>query len=269
MIFDVGCQCLAGSVILSTNTSRSAFQKVLVIMAYSRAFFDFQLKFASRLATKFNLSLADTLYQYTTLTKSFDSGAWADYVVGLSQASDATTWTYQWYCNHEQPDPQPHDTQYDGHHLFGCFYFVLRDAGIIRPHFIKNDLPGMRPLSHAHVAVRHAELSQMFGYIKWHVPTARTVLGNSWMYNLEAYRRLYPPAYTHNMDISSADEFQFLALWGQCFDSQWQVRSDIAAELLQRLDALSNLVDLRLCFPYQVLQPRCAIDTFYDFYHVD
>jgi hypothetical protein len=243
--------------------------KVLLAMAYSRAFFDFQLTFASRLAAKFNLPLADTLYHYTTFTKSFDSGAWADYVAGLHQASDATTWTYQWYCNHQQPDPQPHDSQYDAHPLFGCFYFVLRNADIIRPHFIKNDLPGMRPLSQARVAVRRAELSQMFAYIKQHVPTARTVLGNSWMYNLEAYSRLYPPAYTQSMAISSADEFQFLALWGQCFDSRWQVRTEIAAELLQRVEKLANLANLRLCFPYQILQPRCAIDAFYDFYHLD
>jgi hypothetical protein len=244
-------------------------QKPLVIMTYSRAFFEFQLTFASRLAAKLDLSLADVLYRYTTFTKAFDSGAWADYVAGLRQASDASTWTYQWYCNHHQPDPQPHDSHYDGHPLFGCFYFVVRDAGIIRPHFIKNDLPGMRPLSHTRVAIRQTELSNMFAYIKQHVPATGTVLGNSWMYNLEAYRLLYPPAYTQEMPISSVDEFQFLALWGQCFDSRWQVRPNIAAELLQRVDSLSNLAELRLCFPYQILQPRCAIDAFYAFYHVD
>ena len=152
---------MAYSAILSTKNRRSAAQAGLVAMAYSRAFFDFQLTFASRLAAKFDLSLADTLYHYTTFTKSFDSGAWADFLAGFTQATDATTWTYEWYCTHHQPDPKPHDPQYDGHPLFGCFYFVVRDACIIRPHFIKNDLPGMRPLSHARVAVRRAELSHM------------------------------------------------------------------------------------------------------------
>jgi hypothetical protein len=245
---------------------RSTVHEALVAMAYSRAFFDFQLTFASRVAAKFDLSLADTLYHYTTFTKSFDSGAWVDFLAGLHQAPDATTWAYEWYRAHQQPDPKPHDSQYDGHPLFGCFYYVLRDAHIIRPHFIQNDLPGMRPLSRARVAVRQAELSQMFAYIKQQVPAARTVLGNSWMYNLEAYCRLYPQAYTQTMTVSSAEEFQFLALWGQCFDSRWQVRTDIAAELLRRVDALTNLADLRGCFPYQILQPHGAIDAFYAFY---
>jgi hypothetical protein len=124
----------------------------------------------------------------------------------------------------------------------------------------------MHPLSRARVAVRQAELSSMFAYIKQQVPAARSVLGNSWMYNLEAYRRLYPQVYTQTMTVSSAEEFQFLALWGQCFDSRWQVRTDIAAELLRRVDALTNLADLRGCFPYQILQPQGAIDAFYAFY---
>ena len=235
-------------------------------MAYSRAFFDFQLTFASRVAAKFDLSLADTLSHYTTFTKSFDSGVWVDFLAGFHQAPDATTWAYEWYRAHQQPDPQPHDSHYDGHPLFGCFYYVLRDAHIIRPHFIQNDLPGIRPLSRARVAVRQAELSQMFAYIQQQVPTARTVLGNSWMYSLEAYRRLYPQSYTQTMTASTAEEFQFLALWGQCFDSRWQVRTDIAAELLRRVDVLTNLADLRGCFPYQVLQPHGAIDAFYAFY---
>src|SRR6266540_6388281 len=115
---------------------RSTLHEVLVAMAYSRAFFEFQLTFASRLAAKFDLSLADTLYHYTTFTKSFDSGAWIDFLAGVHQAPDATTWIYEWYRAHQQPDPKPHDSHYDGHPLFGCFYFVLRDAHIIRPHFI-------------------------------------------------------------------------------------------------------------------------------------
>ncbi|MEM8535897.1 MAG: hypothetical protein AAGF95_34035 [Chloroflexota bacterium] len=40
-------------------------------MAYSRAFFDFQLRFARRLVDHFNLTLPDALYHYTTFTKNF------------------------------------------------------------------------------------------------------------------------------------------------------------------------------------------------------
>lgn len=235
-------------------------------MAYSRVFFDFQLSFAARLATKFGLSLDDALFHYTTFSKTLDGGSWTEYLAGLHQASNATAWTYHYYCTHRHPDPTPHDTHYFGHPLFGCFYFVVRDEHTIRPHFVKNDLPEMRPLSRARVASRHAELAQMFAFIQQHVPATQMVLGNSWMYHLEAYRRLYPPAYTRVMPSSTEDEFQFLALWGQCFDSQWQVRRDVAAELIRRVEALKRLDGLGECFPYQILQPSCAVEEFYDFY---
>ncbi|MEM8535896.1 MAG: hypothetical protein AAGF95_34030, partial [Chloroflexota bacterium] len=178
----------------------------------------------------------------------------------MACASDATEWTYQWYLARRSPDAEPHDSSYHGNPLFGCFYFAVRDATIIRPHFISNDLPGMRPLSQERLDVRRAELQQMFGHIKTHVPQARAVQGNSWLYNLDAYCRLFPHEYTSSMPISTEHEFQFLALWGQCFDRHWQVRSEVADVLLQRVDALSHLADLRLCFSYQIKQPCCSID---------
>ena len=66
-------------------------------MAYSRAFFELQLIFARRLAAKFDLPLSNTLYNYTTFTKSFGADAWAEYLAGSTNATDATNWTYAWY----------------------------------------------------------------------------------------------------------------------------------------------------------------------------
>ena len=237
-------------------------------MAYTRAFFDFQLSFAQRLADRFQLDLADTLYHYTTFTKSFGREKWADYVAGLEQAADPTAWTYQWYFARRDVDPTPNAVSFYDHPLFGCFYYVVRENTIIRPHFIKNELPGRRPLSQSRLEVRQAELRQMFVHIRDHVPTAETVLGNSWLYNVAAYRRLYPPAYTATLPTSTEDEFQFLALWGQCFDADWQPKAEVTQTLLDRVDWLENLANLRLCFPYQIRQPRCAITAFYAFYDI-
>ena len=109
---------------------------------------------------------------------------------------------------------------------------------------------------------------RMFAHIRQNVPAACTVLGNSWMYNLEAYRRLYPPAYTATLLASDENEFEYLALWGQCYDYDWQINQPIAQELLRRVDALTDLSQLRLCFPYQILNPQCPIEEFYEFYGV-
>lgn len=235
-------------------------------MVYSRAFFDFQLMFVRRLVERFDLTLSDALYHYTTFTKSFGLSDWSDYIAGLGSTTDATEWTYQWYLARRSPDAEPHASLYHGNPLFGCFYFVVRDDTVIRPHFINNDLPGIRPLSRERLDGRRAELRRMFRHIKAHVPQARAVQGNSWLYNLDAYCRLFPPEYTFLMPISTEHEFQFLALWGQCFDRHWQVRSGVTDMPLQRVNTLSNLADLRLCFPYKIRQPRCSIDAFYAFY---
>ncbi len=242
-------------------------------MPYSRAFFALQLTFARKLSEKFHLLLGETYYRYTTLTKSLHIAGMDDWhacMAALEYAPDALEWVYQCYLarREREPEPTPDDTAFYGHPLFGCFYYIVRDTTIIRPHFVKNDLPGMRPLRHDRLLVRRAELQRVFAHIRQAVPTARTVLGNSWMYNLEAYRRLYPPAYTASLPASDEDEFEYLALWGQCYDYDWQIKQPIAQELLRRVDTLTDLGLLRLCFPYQILNPECPIEEFYEFYGV-
>lgn len=236
-------------------------------MAYSRAFFAFQLTFAQQLATKFQLPLADVIEQYTTFTKSFGRDGWDQYIAGLAHSADPVAWTYQWYWARRAPEPSPQDNTFAGHALFGCFYYVLRDEGVVvRPHFLKNDLPGLGPLGRERSAVRQSELRAMFTHIRKHEPQAQIVLGNSWLYNLDAYRRLFPPVYTDNLPSSEYDEFQFLALWGQCFDRDWQPKADVTKELLHRVEALTHLSELRRCFPYQIRRPQCEIAAFYRFY---
>ena len=88
------------------------------------------------------------------LRKSSGQEGWAEYLAGLTQTADATTWTYGWYRLHQQPDPTPDDSVYNGQLLFGCFSFAIRETTIIRPHFIKNDFPGLHPLSAGRVAMR-------------------------------------------------------------------------------------------------------------------
>ena len=242
-------------------------------MPYSRAFFALQLTFAGKLSEKFGLPLDEAYYRYTTLTKSLDIASpddWEACMAALERAPDALDWIYRCYLTRREHEPEltPGDTEFHGYPLFGCFYYLVRDTTIIRPHLIKNDLPGMRPLSRERQTVRRAELQRMFAHIRQAVPAARTVLGNSWMYNLEAYRRLYPPAYTASLPASDEDEFEYLALWGQCYDYDWQIKQPIAQELLRRVDSLTDLDQLRLCFPYQILNPECPIEEFYDFYGV-
>jgi hypothetical protein len=238
-------------------------------MAYSQAFFAFQIEIAQILARRFDLDIIDALFYYTTLTKTaFDSGSWEEYTAGLPASDDIAAYTYVWYLTHKAPEVTPETAYFLERPLFGCFYYTVRDTTVIRPHFLKNDAVGS-PLSRARMGNRLAELCAMFAHIRQHVPEATVVRGNSWLYNLEAYRRLYPPVYTALLPESAEDEFQFLARWGQLFDRRWAVREPEGDRFRERVAALADISDLRHCFPYQILQPRSPITSFYSFYKVE
>lgn len=239
-------------------------------MPYSAAFFALQLRFAKQLAARFGMPLEEALFHYTTLTLSFgQEETWQEYLTGLKQAEDLEEWTYAFYLPRSGSDPTPQDATFHGHRLFGYFYFVVRDEHIIRPHLIKNSDADRGVFTEEMRPLRRAELTRMFRHIRETVPAADTVQGNSWLYNLETYRSLFPPVYTQNISVSEAGEYRYLVRWGQFFDRRWQIKEPLAQELLNRVATLDRLENLRHCFPYPILQPRCPIDRFYAFYGVD
>ncbi|MEZ4679851.1 MAG: hypothetical protein R2932_37100 [Caldilineaceae bacterium] len=245
-----------------------------VSLAYPRAFFGFQLSVARQLVERFSLELADVLQQYTTFTRPIATEHLAIYLAGLQAATDATEWAYQWDLVQRAPGPQPNDSMFYNRALFGCFHYSIHNdragnATIIRPHFIKNDQAGLRALGRERLAVRRAEVRRMFVHIQEHVPGAKTVRGHSWLYNLNAYRRVYPRAYTTSLPAVQRDEFQYLSMWGQCFDRHWQPNPRVTTELLQRLARLEDITKLRACFPYQVRRPQCAIREIYTALEID
>lgn len=238
---------------------------------FPRSYFALQLAFAQRIAARFALPLTDALLHYTTFAVMLHAEAdWDTFARLLTNAPDPLELTYQWYLerrDHER-EPQPEDTTFNDRPLFGCFYFDVRDATIIRPHFLNNDIPGMRSLSRERFAVRREELRRMFTHIRQTVPEAATVHGNSWLYNLPAYIRLFPPNYTLEMEENTDGVLQQLVLWFQCYDRFWEIKPGIAATLLQCVDQVNDLADLRFCFPYQRLRPRAPIADFYAFYNI-
>lgn len=242
-------------------------------MVFPRAFFRFQLTFVQKLVERFSLTWADALSHYTTFTKKIDANHWSTYLAGFHAAADSVEWVYQWDLIQRVPGPQPGDTSLYDRALFGCFHYsthrdLAGNATIIRPHFIKNDRAGFRALGQERADIRRAELQRMFVHVQDNVPQAQSVRGHSWLYNLDAYRRLYPPLYTEAMPTANHDEFQYLSLWGQCFDRHWQPNPAVTAELLHRVEQITDLAALQSCFPYAVLRPQCAIEAFYHYFGI-
>ena len=91
--------------------------------------------------------------------------------------------------------------------------------------------------------------------------------GSSWLYKVDAYRRLFPPEYTGALSPAGY-EFQFLALWGQFLDREYSLRQPTARDFLSRIAVGRTLEELKACFPYEVLRTECSVRHFYDYYSI-
>jgi hypothetical protein len=239
-------------------------------MNYPRRFFEINLLFARKVAEVSGQPLASALLHYTNLYIRFGLGwnlsatnpIWQEYLDGLHQVEDKAEWTYRFYLKQQQQIASE-----SLHLAFGCFSYTVVDGYRIRLHFHNNEPPEHSPLSKDRMSQRLAELKSMFAHIKQDVNTPTNVIGASWLYNLEAYRRLFPPAYLATAQ-AGGDDFPYLPLWGQFIDHRGHIKEDLVAQFLECLDQQHDLAGLRKCFPFQVLHLESSIQEFYQFYGV-
>jgi hypothetical protein len=240
-------------------------------MPYTRDHFDLQLRFARLVAQRLGLDFYEVVRDYTTFTVNLGTEDWEEYIAGLAKASDAseaTEWTYAFYLPRIGQVATPKTTQYYGNPLFGCFYPTLEEGHFARTHFIPNDAPEPGPLNEERVPARQQELCALFQYLRQNVPAADMVRGYSWLYNLDAYRRLFPPEYTAQMEVSETDGFRWMARWGQFFDRYGYLKAPLAEAFFHRLERITHPDELRRCFPFQILCPCSPIALFFDFYGI-
>jgi hypothetical protein len=232
----------------------------------SPAFFDVQLRFANAITQLSKFSFEEAIFRFTNiylqcLGRSFDPAhpVWQAYLEGLWLAPDQALWTYTFYERYRKFfSPSP----------YGCFmYTYLANEHTIRLHFTSADASGYGSLSRNRMPARLRELKALFTEIKQQHVDAQYVRGVSWLYNLEAYKRLFPLQYTSSVKIID-DEFQYLALWGQFLRRDGQVRETLVSSLLSCCRQQCSLEGLLHCFPYSVLQTSCPISAFYEFYNV-
>ncbi|HEY7206543.1 MAG TPA: hypothetical protein VIA61_19720 [Methylomirabilota bacterium] len=147
----------------------------------------------------------------------------------------------------------------------GCFWYSRLDDGRIRLHFQNAETDGRSPLGADRRERRLADLAAVFDHVRrtWDRPPR--VVGASWLYNLSAYRRLFPPAYLATARVVGG-RFRSMPLWGQLLDRHGQLREPAAREFTARLDRLASLDDLDGCFPLPVLSLETSATELGDFY---
>jgi hypothetical protein len=236
---------------------------------YAKAFFDLQLQFAQRVAVLSGLSLARALLDYTNLYIRFGLGrgfdpahpTWREYLAGLQDANDTRDWTYRFYLRRPDAMAAPAIVA-----TFGCFSYSRLNGDRIRLHFENADTDGNSSLRMDRLGQRLADLTALFEHVQQTLGQSVQVVGASWLYNLDAYRRLFPVPYLATAHVIK--RFQHMPLWGQFLDRHGEIKENMTRPFLERLERQSNLDSLDQCFPFQVLSVQASVQEFYDFYKI-
>ena len=239
-----------------------------------RGYFDLQLEFAGRMAALTDVRLEAAVGLYTNLRlrmglgdedSAEDAVEWARYLAGVAAAASAAArldWTQAFFA-----ECRP-DTAHHGRRRFGCFSFEAPDThGLVRIHFTNQDLSrDVGPLARSRMPARLEELTAMFGHLQRTHHEARTVSGGSWLYNLDAYRRLFPPQYGDSRVAPTPPvRLQGSSSWGQFLDFRGQLKPDLSARFRDNLRRLAPQAPW-LAFPFLALRTRAPVAAFYAYY---
>lgn len=233
-------------------------------MKYGKEFFDLQLEFARRIVEISDIPLERAVLDYTNvyirlaIGRSFspEHPVWLDYLDGLKAADDVGEWTYRFCLG--RPEGEPPDLVA----TFGCFSYARAQADSIRLHFENRDGGSGSPLDAERIEARRDELRTLFAHVRRTQRAARRVAGVSWLYNIEAYRRLFPQKYLDSAKVA-AGRFRNMPLWGQFLDRHGRVKAAAASALRDRLSRQTSLDNLVRCFPLQPLAVEAPVSDFH------
>ncbi len=232
------------------------------------ALLDLQVEFAQVVSDRAGLPLSRALLDYTNLYvrfglgRAFDSEhpGWRQYVEGLARAADPRVWTRELHAHRPGPVAPPGLVA-----TFGCFSYADLDGERIRLHFHDAETDGRSPLAKDRQEARRAELAALFAHVGRSRGGPRRILGRSWLYNVEAYRRLFPPAYLATARPLK-EAFRYMPLWGQFVTRSGALREAAAQELRTRVARWSAGEDLAGCFPLQALAVEAPVAEFHRFF---
>lgn len=236
---------------------------------YPKEWFHLIIKYAEKRAEISNTDLIETIKSYTPVyylignydwELNKDSIYWKEFIQRVKEKEDLEEIIYDMYLKNYQEF---------NHKWFGCFrYRYIEDEngdGIVKMHFLNDRTSKEGPLSSSQKENRLKELKNMFEDVKKNYPNAKYVKGGSWLYNLNAFKRLFPREYFVEMH-SIHQKPQMLVIWGQFINSEWGIKKSEANEFLSKLEKANTERDLENVFELIELFPKCDIKYFYDFY---
>lgn len=235
----------------------------------ARGFFGLQLHYADVLSAKAGMPLAEAITWHTNLHRLFAYGNLAKqppapgFVALIDQAiADPVTRLDTIIAAYASrpPDPWPADRFPFGRH-FACE--APNAEGQVRIHFRNRfNRDAIGPLHAANIPQRRADLTTMFGFVAERWPETRTVIGGSWLYNTDAYCRLFPAAYgASRAPLLGPRPIHGLSTWGQFLDFRGALKPDVGDQFRHNLGTL-DVTQPWLSFPYQVLSTQAPFEAF-------
>ncbi|HEY0948244.1 MAG TPA: hypothetical protein VGE53_02020 [Candidatus Paceibacterota bacterium] len=253
---------------------------------YPKGLFDTQFAFAKLMAERQDLPLIEAIKQYAPLLNAAirtEDGK-KELLPGITDENALEAGYAEQLERRKSYGMKgvPYRNEEDGR--FGCSsYDYEEDTKTVRVHFFNGEadeewkdgeLVSTGPLSKEKLERRKSELAQMFREVKEKHPDARYVRGCTNLYNLEAYRRLYPDTFiVGGIDYQPKRWDRGLAIWGQFLGGkdkkpgEYGFKQELADEFLEKarevpLDRLADALPM---------PPRTAhgnIQDFYDFYGI-
>ena len=233
---------------------------------YSVEFFDLQLRFAAKVAELAGVSFAEAVGSHTNIYVRLGMGErldvanpdWQDYVSALVKADEPAKWTHHVHLQRIRLPTGPALSA-----SVGCFSYAVTEPGCARLHFHAGGEHFEAPLSAANRQLREEELASLLAKLKASFGNDIFLIGASWLYNLEAYRRLFPNSYLASLR-ALAHPYQRMPLWGQFLNRDRSVRSEAASRFLSSVANAACLPESSACFPLSVLSTRAPASWLYE-----
>lgn len=148
---------------------------------------------------------------------------------------------------------------------FGCFSYEVPDAsGVLRMHFMPPDGLRASPLAAENIGDRLDELRALFSHVRRTEQRAASVRGVSWLYRLDAYRRLFPASYVASIRPASFPlHLNGSSTWGQVLNWRQEVKPAMRDVLLTRLSSMNVDAPWEI-FPHQALVATGEVGAFYE-----
>ena len=236
----------------------------------AREFFGVQLHYAGVLAAKAELPLGEAITFHTNFHRLFAYGNLGKMKPDpefLALVRDVLALEPETRLDHliaayakRAADPWSPERFPFGNH-FACE--APTDTGVVRIHFRNRfNTEAHGPLHASNIGQRRADLTAMFSFIATRWPDATAINGASWLYNMEAYRRLFPADYgASRTAMTGPRSMHGLSTWGQFLDFRGRAKADVVERFVRGLDAL-DVTQPWLSFPYQVLATTAPLASF-------